>query len=503
MTRTRASRFLGNVGWSVSAQVVVAALNLALIPMLVHGLGLELYGLYVLLTAAINYLSTFSLGAGTTTVKFVAQAVGRRDGKAVRDAARWSALLHAVGPLCACAGLAAWAPLLARRLFHIAPEHLAEAAFVLRCAAASGLFWAASQWALELLQGAQRFDLQNIVAVLQTGVTTAGAALIVRAGGGLSGATLWNVAVNAAAAVVALALYARYVRPELAALPDVPGVPAAQFARWSLLLWLGPLAWLITFQADKLFIARAASLSALSLYAVPAGLLQRLQIVPASISSVAVPMMSELSGSHEDMRRVYLKAQRFLLWLVLPMLAGLFALMPQFLGLWLGGDFGARSVWPARLLVAAQLFWALNMIPNAAAAGRDRPGWLSAVAWGQAIVSVVAWRLLIPRYELLGVAGGSLLAQLLPALVYLWAVHALLGVPTLAFWSRALARPALCAGVLLAALLAVHGRVGGWASLILVCAAGGALYAALAWTAALDEDREAFRWALAKARARA
>jgi O-antigen/teichoic acid export membrane protein len=265
---------------------------------------------------------------------------------------------------------------------------------------------------------------------------------------------------------------------------------------------LGPIASIITFQFDRLFIARAASLSALTLYAVPANLLQRLQILPNSISVVAVPVMAEISGETSHTERVYLKAQRFVLWIVLPMYAGLFALMPQFLGLWLGGDFGGRSVWPARLLVAAQAFAALNAIPNAAALGKDRPAWISATAWAQAVVSLLAWRLLIPRYGLLGVAAGSLLAQAGPNLLYVWGVHRLIGVTWGRFWSQALSRPAFCAGALLCLLLAVHGRVQSWPVFLAVVAGGCALYAASAWFVALPEDREALRWATRKFSAR-
>ena len=197
------------------------------------------------------------------------------------------------------------------------------------------------------------------------------------------------------------------------------------------------------------------------------------------------------------MERVYLKAQRFLLWLELPLLATLFVLMPQFLTLWLGGDFGDRSVWPARLLVVAQASFSLNAIANAAAIGRDRPGWISAVAWGQALVSLIAWRLFIPRYELLGVALGSLLAQLIPTTFYLAAVHRLIGLPVGKFWTHGLARPAVCALALLSLLLLLHARVDGWAALIALGALGAVFYALCAWVLALPEDREAFQWLLA------
>lgn len=495
---TRAKRFVGNFSWSLAGQLALAALNLLFIPILVRGLGLERYGLYVLLFAAANYLSLSVLGAGTTTVKFVAEAVGAKDGTKLRRTLKYSALAHAVGPALAGVLLAAAAPVIARRLFHVDEALLPQAAFVLRCAAAGALFWSFTQWGVSALQGLQRFDASNAVSLVQAGIGTAGAALLVKAGYGLRAASSWYVAANVAACILALGFSTRLIRPARA-LPEGKGVTPRQFASWSLSLWLGPLAWLITFQLDKLFIARAASLSALTLYAVPANLLQRLQILPMSVSAVAVPMMSELGGAKEDLARVYLKAQRFVLWLVLPVLAALFAVMPQFLGLWLGGDFGGRSVWPARLLVAAQAFFALIAVPNAVAASKDRPWWVSAVAWGQAVVSVIGWRLLIPRYELLGVATASLLAQIIPTSAYLTAVHDLLGVSWLDFLARSCARPVFCAGLMLGILLAVHARLNSWPAFAAAIIGASALYAAAAWAVADADDRAAARALLRRA----
>lgn len=496
MSGSRGARFMRNFGFSLGGQIAVAALNLLFVPMLVRGLGLEVYGLYVLLHAATNYLSLAIVGAGTSSVKFVAEAAGARNGTALRSALKLSGLLHSAGPLLAAAALAAAAPWIAVRVFHVGPALAAEAGFVLRCAAASSLFWALAQWSSSALQGLQRFDAQNAVLLLQSGLGTAGAALLVRSGLGLREAALWYVAANAAAALAAAVLAWRLIRPAAEALPEGRPLPARRFLSWSLTLWLGPLAWLITFQLDKLFIARAASLTALTLYAVPANLLQRLQILPSSASTVAIPMMSEMGGAGHDLGRVYLKAQRFVLWLVLPVLAALFAVMPQFLGLWLGGEFGGVSVWPARLLVLAQASYALTAVANAVAASRNKPGWLSAVAWGQALVSLAAWRALIPSLGLLGVALGSLLAQLLPAAVYLTAVHRLIKLPAADFLAGALMRPAACAAVLGGYLLALHGRAHSWVELLVLLASGGLLYAGCAWALATAEDREALRWVL-------
>ena len=309
---------------------------------------------------------------------------------------------------------------------------------------------------------------------------------------GLRAAGVWYAAANAAGCLLILLAVFRLAR-RLPAARGQGDLSLRSFALYSLSLALGPVAWIVTFQCDKLFIANALPLSELTLYAVPAGLLQRLQVLPAVISTTLIPMMSELSGPQTQaaLTRMYLKATRVVLWAVLPALVLFFALMPQLLTLWLGPEFGLRSVWPARLLVMSQAFFLLTFIPNSVAAGRGKPWYLSAAAWGQAAVSVLAWWWLIPRYSILGAALGSLLAQALPAVFYLRAVHKnILRLSWPDFLEGGLYAPLTSAAVLLAVVFPAHAWASSWPRLLALSGAGCALYYGSTWLLLDGDERE-------------
>ena len=499
MMAEKSLRFARNVTVNVLGQAVLAAVNFFAIPYLVRRLGVETYGLYVILHAAASYLMLASFGAGSALLKHVAAAWGARDGRALRDALSYAGWVLALGALLGGSGLALGARFVATRVFHV-PPHLTElAVFVLRCVAAAGVFVALTQGASSAMQGLQRFDGYNAVVILQNGLMPLGAVALVAAGLGLGAVAGWYAALNAVVCAAAVMLAWRLLRTAREH-PAREGLRPKAFALWALTSWFGCLAWIVANQFDKLFIARQISLSALTLYSVPAGLLQRLQFVPAMVATVVIPIMSELQGEDVDksLRRMYYKATRFVLWVCLPVLVTLFALMPQFLSLWLSGQFSDASCWPARLLVLAQVCAVLNALPNTVTFSRDHPWFAPAWAWSQALLSLLAWKLLIPHYGLMGVALGSLAALAIPTALNLWLVNRkVLRLPLRDYAAEALFAPFLSAALMLAALMPVHAWAVSWLRLLACMAAGAAVFYGSTWLMLSADDRALLRRYLA------
>ncbi len=490
---SRTARFARNVGSSLAGQVALALLSFAVTPYLVRGLGLEAYGIYVLLQSAASYLQLCAIGAGGATTKFVAELGAVDDNTGLVRTLERSAIIHVGGPLIGAAFLAVFARPIAVRVFHVPPDLLDAAVFVFRCAAAAAVFVSLSQLCTSVSAGLHRFDWQSIMTVALNGGLLMGAVAVVHRGLGVRGVGGWYAVWNTVICLVWLATVWLVLRGRPR--EGGEGVGYKRLVGYSVSLWGGSLAWVVTFQFDRLFLAHDASLAAVSLYAVPAGLLQRLQLIPMAISGVLMPMLSEIQTEGTDtLRRAYLKGIRLTLFCVLGPLVGLFCLIPQFLSLWLGGHFGDSSVWPARILVLAQVFLALNFVPNALAGGCGRPWYLSAVAWAQAWISLLLWWLLVPHYALIGVAVASLVAQILPAIGYLAAVNRnILQLSWRRFVEEGLYHPAAAAALLLIVVFPLHALASTWPRLIALSAFGGGLYLAAFWKLMEPTDRETVR----------
>ncbi|MBI4060290.1 MAG: polysaccharide biosynthesis C-terminal domain-containing protein [Elusimicrobia bacterium] len=494
-----ARRFARNTGINLAGQFGIAVIGFFVTPYLVRRLGIETYALYVLLYAAAGYLSLLSFGAGAATVKYTAQFHAARNRSGLRDILLYSGATHLLGALVGAAAVIGGARFWAVRLFHIPPGLVELAAWVLCAAAVGAVFAALIQFSSGVLQGLQRFDWQAGVALLQNGLMPLGAAVLVARGGGVRSVAAWYVLLQAGLCLLLLAVLWMLLRPARS-FRDGERLPLKGYAAFSGSTWLVLVASVVNVQLDKTFITRTVSLADLTLYSVPAGLLQRIQTLPATIGAVLLPMMSGVQGpdARERLVRMYVKSSRLMLWVVLPLLVLLFSLMPQFLTLWLGPGFVGRSVWPARLLVIMQAFAAANFIPNSVSTSRDHPEYYSAAAWAQALLGVLAWLWLIPRYQILGAAMGALMSQVLVAAGNVWLVHRkLLALTWRDYFQDVVYRPALSAALLLAAVFPLHALAQTWSFLLLLGAGGGLAYAAMMWIGMHDEDREFIRALLA------
>lgn len=485
--------FARSVIIGLSGQFLSLAVNFIVIPILMRGLGTQTYGLYIMLHTAVSYAMLTTLGAGSALVRYAAQCKASGSGRALRQTAFYAGLFYAAAAL--LGGGTAWvlAPRVAESLLRLSGSTSADAVFVLRTAAVAAVAWTFVEMSLALLQGLQLFAWHAALGAAQSAGFLVGCAVIVSSGRGVRSLAVWHAAWGALLAACGLGFV--LLRLRRAAGPGRERLPVGEFLRYALGSGFGRFAWIVTNQFDKVYVARAASLTDTTLYSVPAGLMQRLNILRSVVSNVALPMMSELHGpnAEADLRRMYLKSVRFMLWFGLPPLIFLFALMPQFLGLWLGGEFASKSIWPARLLVISQALFFLQGQADLVIVARDRPWRVDALVWLQAAACLFCWKLLIARYGILGVAAGSALAQALCMTVALAFSHRrILNLPWREFLAEGLYAPGLSALLTLTAVFPIHSSVTTWPRMLACVLGVAAIYYSSTYALMSREDRSLF-----------
>ena len=489
----RGERFARSVGWGLAGQGAVAAINLLIIPRLVHGFGVEAYGLYLLMQSAAGWVGAVHFGAGAGLVRFAAQAHAEDKRGLLDDALRHGAVFIVGGA--AFGALVLWlaAPALVDRVFIVPGYYRDHGAWMIRAASLGAVFASVTAWAAAAFQGLHRFQWQSAAAVLQGLLIPFGVLAALSIGRGLGAAASSFVAAHAFVALFAACALA-HVRGEVSGRGG--RLSFGVFGRYSIGFWPVSLAQLVSGQLDRAFVAGLRSMSEFTLYAVPASVLSRVQGLPVTAAAALVPVMGGLAAHEgpEAAARPYLRASRTLIGLIAPAYALLFCLMPQFLSLWLGGRFGDTSVWPARLLVVMHAAALLSYLPNSVAAGRKDGWWPSAAAWLQALICLALWPWMIPRWGLLGAAMGGLAAQAVSTALFVSFVHSRLLHLSWPRFARETLTPALAgSAVLLALAWPLRVRVTGWFSFFALCAAAGALYTIVFWRLLPEEDRRFLR----------
>lgn len=498
---SRSVRFGRNVLWNMAGQTCLLALSFFLIPYLVRGLGKEGYALYGLMGLVAGYLALLQFGASNTTIKFIAEYLGKGDDRGLRTTLQLSLALHGGVVLVGAALVFLWRHGLVLDILKVSPGMRETGSFVIGCTAVAAIFFSLMQCGNAILQGVQRFSLVNAANVLQSAGVLGGAAVLLYLGYGLPAVALLYIAVHVALAAAALAigisLLPGGMRAYLGGRPDPES--ARRFFDYAVPIFFVQLTWAVTFQWDKFLIGYFFPLAHLTHYLIPAFLMQKFWILPSSVMASAFPLISELSGRGErdSVRKLYRQVGQLILWLVVPGFSILFVVAPHFLTLWLGADFSDEGVWPLRFLLAGYLFHLLAAMPVTAAFGIGKPRHVLVWYSLQAVLCTCSWFLLIPRFGITGAALGFMLTQALTSLPFAWFVSwdfFRMGLPE--YVGAVIWRPLAAGAVFAIFLWPLREYAWHWWSLISLVAVSTLLYYAVGYCLLGREEREtlAYLW---------
>ena len=353
--------------------VVPLAVGFVTIPMVVRALGTERFGILALVWVVFGYFGLFDLGLGRTTTRYVADCLGRNEPEKL-PGYLWTtvALQTAIG--IAAAGLSHLAaPLIVRRILNIPAGFEAETILTLRLVGWSlPVMFVASSFR-GVLEAAQRFDLVNAVKVPLNVLFYVLPLVGVSMGFALPGIVVLLVLSRVAALFVWGAMALR-VLPALRTKP----VPRPELVRplFSFSGWLGlsGILYAVTTSLDRLIIGSLITVEAVTFYSAPYEAINRLGVVPGSLSMVLFPAFSLLDagGRKDQSEKLFARSSKFLLLSTGPVFILLMFFAGDFLRLWLGPDFAVQSTFVVQVLAAAFLLNTISAVPNSYLIGIGR-----------------------------------------------------------------------------------------------------------------------------------
>ncbi|WP_338845895.1 flippase [Massilia sp. W12] len=401
------ARLLQNAGWNLFGQAAPLAAALFAIPVLLHSIGNQRFGLLSIGWMLIGYFSLFDFGLGRALTQLLAQDLAREDStQEERNAWLWSALAL-LGGLGLLAGLALWlcTPWIVGSALKIEPELRAEAAAGLPWLAAALPAVVISSALRGVLEAHQAFRLLNLVR-LPLGLLTFLAplaalpfskempalfALLSLARIACSGLMLW-----ACMRVHAGFWQVRIERARFA--------PLLRFGGWMTVTnVVGPL----MVNMDRFLIGSLLSLSAVAYYTTPFEMVTRLLIVAGALSTACFPLFAQhhSRGDWDALRLTYRKS---LLWLALslgPLCAGVALLAPWLLEWWLGAEYAQHSSTVLRWLALGVFINGLAHLPFALVQGL---GQAKVTATFHLLELAAYLPLLYALLQIMGIAGVAL-----------------------------------------------------------------------------------------------
>jgi len=165
----------------------------------------------------------------------------------------------------------------------------------------------------------------------------------------------------------------------------------------------------ILFYTDSIVIGSLIGVDQVAYFAIPSTLLDYIEKFIWSMIAVLIPIVSGNSalGNETDNHRLYLLGTQYSLLLSAPVLISLFMVGPDFISLWMGPEIGFKSMWVLRILLIGYGMAFSQLIAHGLLKGMARHRVLAYVLIVEAIANLVMSIFLAPLYGIEGVAIGT------------------------------------------------------------------------------------------------
>ncbi len=458
-------------------------------PIIVKGLGSELYGLYVVISGFTSYF--FTAGIGKAAAKYVAEYRASGENKKISDVISSTVILSISLGLCGAAGIIILSSAIVSDVLQIQPELRADAVIALYLACGIVLAGTLSQIFQFVLQGLHRFDRFLLLTNISSLLLSVGSVVAVILGYGVLAVLAVTLGVTVITGILSFWM-AKILLPEFRFKIHVKGEAWRLVWRYAASIIAYNLCSNLLFLFERVWIVRKFGAAALTYYAIPMTLGMYIQMFVGSLVLALFPVVNELLAQKEKLVTLYQKSSKLILSLVVFAVVSAVVCGRLFLGLWLSDEFVNLSYW---LLVIHVFTFAMVAMTTIAwqVAESFRFAAVNAVAtliWMS--ISIPLMVLLSDRYQTQGVALARFLGVLvfIPLIIYI-EKRFLAGVYW-RFWGSILLR-IICSALLayLAESIIVAEFQKGWLTFIIAVLTGCLVYAAgLMLTGLIEADEK-------------
>jgi O-antigen/teichoic acid export membrane protein len=409
---------LKNVASSWAGLGTSIVVGFFLSPFILHHLGDDAFGLWILVFSVTGYYGLFDFGIRSSLVRYVAKF------KATGETDQLARLVNTSLFSYSCVGivlmfLTVAGSLYVDRFFHIPPALRSDARilfFIVGTALALGFPLAVAGG---ILEGLQSFYVINWTQIISTLVRAVLIVLALRHGLGLVTITFITVALPLATSAVNFVIAQRllsipyglrYVRRET----------FRQVADYGSITFMIIVAGRLRFKTDAVIIGSFLSASAITYFAIGARLVDYAGDVVSSLAQIFTPMSSQFhaTGNYDQLRRIFLAGNRACALIMFPVCTALIILGKSVIEAWVGPRYVSSYIILLILLIPSSLYYA-QATSNRILFGMSLHRTLAVVVLLEGIANVILSVALVRPFGIVGDAIGTAIPLSCTALVFL------------------------------------------------------------------------------------
>jgi O-antigen/teichoic acid export membrane protein len=448
------SQILKNVGSGWFSLAVNVVVGIFLSPFILHHLGDEAFGLWILIFSVTGYYGLFDLGIRSSIVRYVAKysATGEQEElhRLVNTAILSYSAIGTVSMLITLIGT-----YYVDSIFRIPPEFATTARWLLLMVGASVSLGFPLGVFSGVLEGIQRFYFLYSVNIISTVLRALLIVVALRRGHGLLAVALITVSlpllnqiVNAIAGFRLLRLRLGYGYVNRASLKLIASYSSTTF----IIIIAGRL----RFKTDAMVIGTFVSAAAVTYFTIGSRLVDYCTETVHSMAQIFVPMSSQLDalGDLRRLRNIFVAGNRMCAMVTFPICAILAILGKSVIETWMGARYVSLS-YPVLLIL---LFPSTLMLMQAASSrvlfGMGKHQTLAKVTLAEGIANLVLSIILVRKYGIIGDAIGTAIPLTCTMLLFLpQHLCRILNLRLLSYLRHAFVLPTLMTAPLVIALL--------------------------------------------------
>jgi O-antigen/teichoic acid export membrane protein len=469
--RSRTSFFLGAAtNWLAFAATL--AVSFFLTPYLIGALGKPRYDVWCVVESVLAYFTLLDMGVAACLVRYVARhhASDDRDG------------LNRIASSCLAVFLAAGAVALAVGvpvLFALSDRLEAKAGspgdvlpFMLLMLANLAATLPLSVFP-SVLDGLERFATKSAVRIGFLLLRTAGIVYAMETTSGLLPLALVYTVVNLAEHAVMAGLCVRFLPGLRFSRRLVDRAMLRQVRGYSADAFLAMLAGRVTVQTGAIVAGLFLPAGQVTFFVIAARLVEYAKTLLRTITTTLTPGVSamEARGDHAGIRRLFLTATRWVLYIVLPVNLGLWFFGKPFLARWVGSEFVTESFPTVAILALTLSVGVAQSVASRILYGLGRLRLFARLALAEAGVNLVLTLALVRPLGVEGVAVAVAVPNLLFCVLVIGYTARQLGASA-GEYLRAWLRPLLANAVPAAAWLTIGEPVADWYAIATAIAVG-------------------------------
>ncbi|HWW13935.1 MAG TPA: oligosaccharide flippase family protein [Candidatus Dormibacteraeota bacterium] len=450
-------RALKNVASSWGNLGINVAVGFFLYPFILHHLGDDASGLWILIFSLTGYYGIFDFGIRSSLVRYVSkfQATGDKD--------QLARLVNTSLFTYTCLGLILVVPtvlgsLYVDRLFHIPAGFLRDAQVLFLMVGLSLALGFPLGVSGGILEGLQRFYLLNWTNIAATVLRAVLIIYVLRHGFGLLSVALITVTLPLVAAAVRAVIAQR-----LLVIPYgwkyVDRESLRQVVTYGSVTFMIIVASRLRFKTDAVIIGTFLSAAAITHFSIGARLVDYAGEVVSSLAQIFTPMSSHFhaTGDYNQLRKIFISGNRACALVMFPMTVALVVMGKSVIEAWVGQRYVSSYIVLLILLIPSTLYQAQST-SNRILFGMSLHKSLAYIVLMEGIANVILSIVLVRPLGIVGDAIGTAIPLLCTSLVFLPRhMCRQLGVPVRKFLVEAYFYPViLCIPMILVLILMQH-----------------------------------------------